>query len=166
MENKDKTEDIAFLIVAHNNVEQLNMFIRQLLVYEGSYIYIHIDAKSLNMIPDVLKAERVTVLPEHYDVKWGDYTQILVNNYLLKYAISKKQHIYYSLHSGADLAIRPVKELIAFLNVTNCYGYYGCSKLRLAIWWWSGTTSVRLAKILQKKTFSTFTDALHTFFVW
>ena len=122
------------------------MFIRQLLVYERSYVYIHIDAKSLDMIPNILKSERVTVLPDHYDVKWGDYTQILVYNYLLSYATLKRQHSYYSLHSGVDMAIRPVNELIAFLKDTNCYGYYGCSKLpngwqyggglgRLALYW-------------------------------
>lgn len=76
----------------------------------------------------------------------GDYTQILVNNYLLKYALSQKIHEFYSLHSGADLAIRPIDELIEYLQSTNYYGYYECSKLpngwqygggigRLALYW-------------------------------
>lgn len=93
-----------------------------------------------------MKSERVEIVPEHYDVKWGDYTQIIVNNYLLQFALSRRRHDYYSLHSGADLAIRPLSELIEYLNETKCYGYYGCSKLpngwqyggglgRLALYW-------------------------------
>ena len=47
--------NIAFLLVVHNNPEQLNLFLKQILMYSNSYIYIHVDAKYLNIIPKILK---------------------------------------------------------------------------------------------------------------
>ncbi|MBQ8258682.1 MAG: hypothetical protein IJY97_03880 [Clostridia bacterium] len=142
----NKINSIAFLIVAHNKPQQLNCFIRQLLLYPGSYIYIHIDKKSLSMIPEIVKHDRVEILPMHYDVKWGDFTQITVNNYLLKYSSDKRYHDYYSLHSGLDLMIRPIDELVSYLSTTNQFAYFSGNKLpngwqygggfgRIALYW-------------------------------
>ena len=78
--------NIAFLLVVHNNPEQLNLFLKQILMYSNSYIYIHVDAKYLNIIPKILKDERVMIAPKHFDIQWGDYTQIQVNNYLIQFA--------------------------------------------------------------------------------
>lgn len=37
---------VGFMIMAHNNFEQLNVFIGQLLEYPGSYVYIFVDGKA------------------------------------------------------------------------------------------------------------------------
>lgn len=137
---------IAFLIVAHTKPEQLNLFIKQLLAYDESYIYIHIDAKNQEMIDGIMNNNRVEVLPKHIDVRWGDYSQIEVNNYLIDYARRKRHHDFYSLHSGMDLAIRTIEQYACFLKETDLYAYYVCSKLpnhwqyggglaRLALYW-------------------------------
>ena len=115
---------IAFLIMAHSKPEQLNLFIKQLLMYEKSYIYIHIDAKFLSIIDKIMKDERVTIIPKHLDVQWGDYSQIETINYLLEYASAQNEHEFYSLHSGLDLAIRPIEEYAKHLAFTNCFSYF------------------------------------------
>ena len=120
---------IAFLLVVHTNPRQCNCFIRQLLQYPQSYVYIHIDAKSTNIAKEIVTDERVLILPEHYDIKWGDYTQILVNNYLMRYASGIRHHDYYSLHSGADLMIRSADDFARFLSQTNCYAFCDCVPL-------------------------------------
>ena len=121
--------NIAFLLVVNNNPEQLNLFLKQILMYSNSYIYIHVDAKYLNIIPKILKDERVMIAPKHFDIQWGDYTQIQVNNYLIQFASLQRYHDYYSLHSGADLLIRPMSELIDYLKDTNQYAYCECTEL-------------------------------------
>ena len=142
----DRSLNIAFLIVAHTNPEQLNLFIKQLLEYPHCDVYIHTDAKNPGMVSRIQNSPRVFVLPEHYDVKWGDYTQIQVNNYLLKFAAAHGEYDYYSLHSGADLAIRPVCEFASHLQETRHYAYYEASRLptswqygggfgRVALYW-------------------------------
>lgn len=142
----DGMPTIAFLLVVHTNPTQCNCFIRQLLLYPKSFVYIHLDKKSLNIKDDIIADKRVLILPEHYDVKWGDYTQILVNNYLMRYASQIRHHDFYSLHSGADLMIRPVNEFASFLSKKYCYAYCDCVALpsgwqyggglgRLALYW-------------------------------
>ena len=125
----DKELTIAFLVVVHSNPEQVNMFLKQILIYSGSYVYIHVDAKYLEVIPRLMKNERIVIVPEHFDIKWGDYTQILANNYLLRYASEQREHDYYSLHSGVDLLIRPVGELVEYLKNSMKYAYCECTRL-------------------------------------
>lgn len=143
---ENRRVSIAFLIVAHTKPEQLNLFIKQLLAYDESYVYIHIDAKNQAMIADITKNERVEVLPNHINIRWGDYSQIEANNYLIDYARKKRHHDFYSLHSGMDLAIRTVEQYALFLKETDLYAYYICSKLpnhwqyggglaRIALYW-------------------------------
>lgn len=81
-------------------------------MYQNSFVYIHVDAKYLDIISDLLADERILIAPEHFDIKWRDYTQIQVNNYMMKFASQQRFHDYYSLHSGADLLIRPIVELM------------------------------------------------------
>lgn len=120
---------IAFLMMVHNNPEQLNCFINQVLQYSESYVYIHVDKKGTHIIPSILKHNRVHILEEHIDGKWGDYTQIQMVNYLIRYAINDNKFDYYSLHSGSDLLIKPINELVEFLGKEEKYGYYNCSEL-------------------------------------
>lgn len=125
----DRQTRIAFILIVHNNPEQVNLFIKQLLLYQNSFVYIHVDAKYLDIIPDLLADERILIAPEHFDIKWGDYTQIQVNNYMMKFASQQRFHDYYSLHSGADLLIRPIVELIDYLENTWRYAYCDCCQL-------------------------------------
>ena len=62
---------IAFLIMVHNNPTMLNCFIKQLLQYQGSVVFIHVDEKGLNIIPDIIEDPRVIIIPEHYNGSWG-----------------------------------------------------------------------------------------------
>lgn len=129
---------IAFLLAVYNNPEQVNLFIRQLLEYQGSYVYIHVDSKSLELIPQLITHERVSVMPDHYNVQWGDYSQIQANNALLKFASEQRHHGFYSLHSGADMLVRPINELVSYLEKTNLYGYYECRRLPSPEWKYGG----------------------------
>ena len=121
--------DIAFLLMVHANPEQVNRFIGQLLRYENSWIYIHVDAKNPGMIDQLTESDRVFILPEHIDCQWGDYSQVRAYKYLIEYAVKHRHHDFYSMHSGADLAIRPVEEYAAYLKEQNLYAWTECQKL-------------------------------------
>ena len=72
--------------MVHNNPTMLNCFIKQLLQYQGSVVFIHVDEKGLNIIPDIIEDPRVIIIPEHYNGSWGDYSQIQMVNALIKNA--------------------------------------------------------------------------------
>ena len=75
--------------MVHNNPTMLNCFIKQLLQYQGSVVFIHVDEKGLNIIPDIIEDPRVIIIPEHYNGSWGDYSQIQMVNALIKNAVQK-----------------------------------------------------------------------------
>ena len=129
--------DIAFLLIVHAEPAQVNQFIGQLLAYEHSYIYIHVDAKNVGMTEQLIRDERVFILPKHIDCQWGDYSQIQAYKYALRYAVSHRKHDFYSIHSGADLAVRPVREYAAFLSDQDLYGWYACHPMPTQ-WTWKG----------------------------
>lgn len=125
---------IAFLLMVHENPEQINLFLRQLLAYEHSEIYIHVDLMRNHIKSELLTDNRIHILEQSIHGKWGDYAQIEMIDLLLRYSYSQGPHDYYSLHSGCDLAIRPVKEYAAYLTQMKRYAYYYGPKLPRKDW--------------------------------
>ena len=145
---------IAFLLTLYNNPEQANMFIKQLLEYQGSYIFIHIDQKSLDIKDKIIKHDRVKIMPKSYIVEWGDYTQFISVLELMKYVNAEGNFDYYSLHSGSDLLIKPIHEFVDFLKKDHKYAYTICRKLPDPTWQYGGglgRIALRWPKFFRKK---------------
>ena len=135
---KESTFKIAFLLTLYSNPEQANMFMNQLLKYEGSYIFIHVDKKAMQIKDKLLKHERIDIMPKSYLVEWGDFSQTESVWELIKYAHNKGDFEYYSVHSGSDLAIKPVETFAEFLKSDNKYAYTICNKLPAKDWQYGG----------------------------
>lgn len=129
---------IIYVLSLWDKVEQANCFINQALADKDALVLVHVDAKSVACINQILKSERVIVLPKHYDVSWGEYSQIETYNYLFSSALEYGPFDYLSLNSGNDLFIRPVSEFIAFLSETHKYAYYNCEPLPKSYWQYRG----------------------------
>lgn len=112
MNNNDKH---AFLIMVHNNKEQLINLIK-LLDYPDNELYIHID-KKVHLIDDeellsICSYSKVHIL-RTVKVAWGAYSQIKCEIALLQEA-TKTKHIYYHLISGSDVPLKSNEELHRF----------------------------------------------------
>jgi Core-2/I-Branching enzyme. len=129
---------IAFLLTLYGNVEQANLFINQLLEYEETYVFIHIDQKGFSIKNSILKHDRVKIMPTSFQVEWGDFSQIESILALMEYAKEYGKFDYFSLHSGNDLLIRPICELVEFLGKDNKYAYLLCDKLPSKCWQYGG----------------------------
>lgn len=96
----------AFLIMAHDNYEQLKMLIQSLDNCNND-IYIHIDRKCksilLESLSEISKESRTYVFQE-YNIYWGDYSQTECEIFLMEQAF-KNHYDYYHLLSGADLML-------------------------------------------------------------
>lgn len=107
----------AYMIMAHNNPNQLNILLK-LLDYEENDIYLHIDKKSADInvasIGEEIKRAHMHIYSK-YDVKWGGSTQVKCQMFLLSKAI-KTQHEYYHLISGQDLPIKSNQEIQNFFE--------------------------------------------------
>ncbi len=129
---------IAFLVLANDNIEILNLFLKQLLEYGESYIFLHIDAKVQIEKINIIKDKRIVIVERIY-CSWGDYS--LVQCVLNLYHKANSYDIdfdYYSIHSDADLAIGNVETFVNYLSINGKHAYLRCSKLPYKGWGISG----------------------------
>ena len=105
----------AYLIMAHNNFEQLKTLIA-LLDDPRNDIYLHVDKKAKDFCPDSIKTERAGLhLVEPVRVTWGGHSQIRCEMRLFK-AAAGGHYLYYHLLSGVDLPIKTQDEIHAFFR--------------------------------------------------
>lgn len=107
----------AYLILAHDNPEQLKLLLQSLDYHEND-IYLHIDKKNKELCKEDLEYyinhARLYVYKK-FRVYWGDISQTKCQMFLLKQAL-KMHHDYYHLISGKDLPIKTQDEIIKFFS--------------------------------------------------
>lgn len=101
-------------------------------------MFIHLDKKAGDIADSIEKNERITVLPERYSVEWGDFSIVKATNYLIEYASSLGSFDWYSVHSGVDMAIKPVKDFAEFLEEDKKFFYGNLGKLPIYGWGYKG----------------------------
>lgn len=112
------------MIIAHSNIEQLKKLIK-LLDYKFNDIYVHIDKKlkdiNIDLLKNIVKFSKIEIYHE-IDVKWGGYSQIEVELFLLKKAVNNN-YMYYHLLSGLDLPIKSQKFIHNYFKKNNGYEF-------------------------------------------
>lgn len=95
----------AYLIITHNNFEQLQLLIN-LLDDDRNDIFIHIDKKVKELPLLTTNKSKLFILDKRIDVRWGDVSQLETEIILFETAIKHGQYEYYHLISGMDLPIK------------------------------------------------------------
>lgn len=156
MTDTDSLVKIAFCITAYKDAVQLNLFLQQLMEYEGSYAYIHVDAKSSMNRDEIMTNKRIQLLDNSIVVSWGDISQVEAARRLFSEALKGDHSFsYVSLHTESDLVVRPLRDLVAILNL-GTYEVYGTAQpLPLKQWARNGGGFERIAlkypQFLRKK---------------
>ena len=110
----------AYLIIAHNNFEQL-AFLVSLLDFKLHDIYILIDKKS-NFTHKHEKTIKGSIqnsnlfLIKDKEVNWGGYSQIQAEITLFKQANSTSHYSYFHLLSGIDLPLTSNNKIYSFFE--------------------------------------------------
>ena len=108
----------AYLIMAHNNWKILKLLLC-LLDYENHDIFLHIDKKSKDEIPEslfkVVKKSKLIVI-DSIDIYWADYSIVECELRLLETARKTGQYSYFHLLSGVDLPIKSAREIYSFFE--------------------------------------------------
>ena len=107
----------AYLIMAHNQFNLLKKII-SLLDFEGHDFYIHIDKKSVDFnLSDFEGAAKKSniIFIDRRDTVWGGYSGIETELALLEKA-AKGDYSYFHLISGADMPLKPAKEIYEFFE--------------------------------------------------
>ena len=107
----------AFLILCHNNFQQLLILIK-LLDYRANDIYIHVDKKTKNFPFETVKntpSLSSVFFVKRIKVSWGGFSQIKAELELLKASIIGNYQ-YYHLISGADLPLHTQEEIHSYFD--------------------------------------------------
>ena len=97
---------IAYLLVAHKNPEQVNMFINQLLQYGACDVYVHVDKKNPDLFNKIISSPNVFKYSK-YDVRWGSFEIVKAAVELMRMVKNsgrKYTHMYFG--SGQDLLVK------------------------------------------------------------
>lgn len=126
--------EIAILIIAHKNQEQLELLINNLV--SDFDLYIHIDTKST-----INKEELISKYPNvkfysKYNIIWSGYTQILCPLFLFREA-SKSKYQYYILISAQDIPLISNEAIKRRLKEKDT-SYVVSDKLPLPQWKFNG----------------------------
>lgn len=114
----------AYLIIAHNNFENLEALIRRLDCPEV-YIYMHIDLKAdaPKSIGQMKTANPMVILRNHR-VHWGDRTQVLTELDLFAQAYKNPEIEWFHLISGNDFPLGRIEDINLFYeeaDSTDCF---------------------------------------------
>lgn len=110
----------AYLIIAHNKIEQLK-FLISLLDYEKHDIFILFDKKAKistsekNSIHKVSKSSKIIIL-EDIPIYWGDYSLVEAEMNLFKAARLNDNYSFYHLLSGVDLPLDTAENIYSFFE--------------------------------------------------
>ena len=110
--------NLAFLILAHKNPEQLQMLV-DYLHKNGSSVFVHIDKKSAGdfaLFMEANKEKKNVFIYSRYKVYWGGYSQIRATFFLLEQAIKNYPFDFVSLLSGQDAPVQPLSAFEDFLK--------------------------------------------------
>lgn len=116
----------AYMIIAHNQFELLELLIKKL-DDKRNDIYIHIDAKvknfDYNYFSSLTKFSRVIFTDKRINVTWGDFSVVYCEMILLRTAVENERkndpYTYYHLLSGVDLPIKSNDEIHRFFEENN-----------------------------------------------
>lgn len=115
----------AYLIIAHNNWEQLH-FLINILNDPRNDFYILVDSKATdfdqNLFASNCKCSNLYFV-DPINIFWGDYTQILAELSLLKSATSNYKYSYYHLISGQDMPLKSQDYIHDFFNNNKGYEF-------------------------------------------
>ncbi|MGX7112349.1 beta-1,6-N-acetylglucosaminyltransferase [Gemella cuniculi] len=110
----------AYLIIAHNKIEQLK-FLISLLDYEKHDIFILFDKKS-NILKqskeDIMASVKYSkiLFTKEIPIYWGDYSQIEAELELFKAAKINEDYEFYHLLSGVDLPLDTAENIYNFFE--------------------------------------------------
>lgn len=116
----------AYLIIAHDNIRILNILI-EMLDDNRNDIYLLIDKKSKIKNEDITQC-RYSILfkmKRVIDIRWGDYSQIKAELYLMKEAYRHSNYSYYHLLSGSDLPLKSQDYIHNFFSANNGREFIG-----------------------------------------
>ncbi len=96
----------AVIVTVYNNIEQLNIFIQQLLSDGTTDVFIHLDKKKEHLKKHIYVNNYVHFVEKNVDVEWGGYSFLLAIIQSWREVLQFGQFDYIVLCSGQDIMVK------------------------------------------------------------
>lgn len=122
---------VAFLMQCHKNPEQINLLL-EALNHPMVDVFVHVDKKSQAIKDKITQRAGVYILPEQQcvDVQWAQYSQVEATLQLLRDAVNRGGYSHYWLISGQDYPLRPMDNILDFLEANQEANFIECSQIK------------------------------------
>ena len=111
-EKNSMTGTVAYLVLAHEANEQLFRLTNALLADKRSRVYLHLDAKLLDVgWVEVFGDPRLIVLSGRLGVNWGGYSVVKATLLLLRRALADVSNEQFALLSGSCFPLMPTDQI-------------------------------------------------------
>lgn len=122
---------VAFLMQCHKNPEQINLLL-EALNHPMVDVFVHVDKKSQAIKDKITQRAGVYILPEQQcvDVQWAQYSQVEATLQLLRAAVNRGGYSHYWLISGQDYPLRPMDNILDFLEANQEANFIECSQIK------------------------------------
>lgn len=122
---------VAFLMQCHKNPEQINLLL-EALNHPMVDVFVHVDKKSQAIKDKITQRAGVYILPEQQcvDVQWAQYSQVEATLQLLRAAVNRGGDSHYWLISGQDYPLRPMDNILDFLEANQEANFIECSQIK------------------------------------
>lgn len=97
----------AFIVLAHQLPEQLNLFLSQLIEMPNTEVFIHVNKNNENLKQDIIKDSRIHISNNNIQIIWGSDSILKALIIMLKEVMTSSNSFdYIFLCSGQDLIVR------------------------------------------------------------
>lgn len=120
---------MAYVILCHKNIEQINLLIKQLDDMCVDF-FVHIDKKS-NIESDLLKADNVYLVDDRVSVNWGHYSIVESVLKCFSYVNRRGKYNYVHVISGQDFPLVPNYSIIDFFKKNEGLEFIRHTKMEL-----------------------------------
>ena len=113
---------ITYLLLAHHKPAQFHRLVATL-SRDGDHVVAHIDAKadeSSFASGAEASTDRITFVPERFDIRWGGFASVEAELTALKHALDVAAADYYILLSGVDYPIKRARTSCGSCARTRC----------------------------------------------
>lgn len=116
---------IAVLILAHKNFNQVRRLINTL-KNDNVDVFMHVDKKAGFNQNDF---KDINLIDKRFDIGWGDSSMVDATIYSLNYILNNKDYTHFILMSGQDYLIKPISDIVQFLDLNKEKNYITIGKI-------------------------------------
>lgn len=121
---------VAFCVIAHNNLSEINNMINQINQNTTHHIFIYVDSNCKEDIRTIKKCSNVHIIKNRKPLYWGDFSFIHAQLRLIKEVMNCEYKFdYVSFHGSNDLLLENINIIQEYIDTRKGQNFIECKEL-------------------------------------